>query len=81
MSDLAKTLARKNAAAGAKKSPAGHTSEKSTGSAGGRWDENHRRASFYLSNDLIEDLDDAVTKHGMTKSQIVTAALNAWLEE
>lgn len=75
--NLAETLARKSARA--KKAAPDPTAAKK--SSGGRWDDNNRRASFYLSNDLIDDLDTAAKERGMTKSQIVTAALNEWLNQ
>jgi hypothetical protein len=51
-----------------------------TSPVGERWVDTNRRAAFYLSTDLIEAIDRASAEQGITKSDLVRRAVDAWLD-
>ncbi len=50
------------------------------GRGSGRWDERVRRATFHIDNDLLDDLDVAAERTGISKSEIVREALRRHLD-
>ena len=48
--------------------------------AGGpKWDESHRRVTFYCPQELLEALEAAMTRSGRSKSRVIVDALREHL--
>ena len=47
--------------------------------AGERWEDTHRRATFYLSNDILDQLAEFTGTNGRNKSEVVRTAVAEYL--
>jgi len=47
---------------------------------GERWEDQNKRAAFYLPHEMLERIDAVSNKVGITKSDLVRRALDDWLK-
>ena len=46
-----------------------------------KWEDNYKRATFYIQNDVMEELEYAAGNEKGEKTRIINEALQDWLEK